>query len=254
MALNLEELLSILDSYDIDHESESAIRRKLRKRSDVKTTASQFFLKSAAVSHEMDRKNYESKSCVLIPRGDVPSEFFELLDNKIEGMVLIVHNDSGTMCMYLLIETISLFSTLIEGEKKNDSGFQDMLDSDIEIEISDESSSGNLVDQRGTTPHPGSHEKSSGNSVDQRGTTPHPGSHEKRKRPLKVIQLPAVPPPAKRLRVSKRVEQKRSCTSSRIDPNRCGICARFVRIFQREGRDIRRCYCVSTGCKDILHL
>ena len=86
MALTLKDLLSVLDSYDIDHESESSIRRKLRKRSDVKTTASQFFLKPAAVSLDMDRKNCESKSCVLIPRGDVPSEFFELLDNKTEGM------------------------------------------------------------------------------------------------------------------------------------------------------------------------
>lgn len=91
MALTLKDLLSVLDSYDIDHESESSIRRKLRKRSDVKTTASQFFLKSAAVSLDMDRKNCESKSCVFIPRGDVPSEFFELLDNKTEGMVVTLY-------------------------------------------------------------------------------------------------------------------------------------------------------------------
>lgn len=88
MALILKDLLNALDKYGIEHDSESCIRRKLRKRSDVKTTASQFFLKPAVVSLDMDRKNCDPKSCVLIPRGDIPSEFFELLDGKIEGMVI----------------------------------------------------------------------------------------------------------------------------------------------------------------------
>ena len=67
VALTLKDLLSAF-TCDIDHESESCIRRKLRKRSDVKATASQFFLKSAAVSLDLDRKNCDSKSCILIPR------------------------------------------------------------------------------------------------------------------------------------------------------------------------------------------
>ena len=88
VALILKDLIQALDKYGIGHENESSIRRKLRKRSDVKTTATQFFLKSTAVSLDMDRKNCDPKSCVLIPRGDIPSEFFEFVDGKLEGTLI----------------------------------------------------------------------------------------------------------------------------------------------------------------------
>ena len=82
VALILKDFLHALDRYNIEHDGESSIRRKLRKRSDVKTTATQYFLKSDVVSLDMDRENCDPKSCVLIPRGDIPSEFFDLLDSK----------------------------------------------------------------------------------------------------------------------------------------------------------------------------
>ena len=76
VALILKDFLHALDRYDIERDGESSIRRKLRKRSDVKTIATQYVLKSDVVSLDIDRKNCDPKICVLIPRGDIPSEFF----------------------------------------------------------------------------------------------------------------------------------------------------------------------------------
>ena len=88
MALVLKDFIQALDKYSIEHDTESSIRRKLRKRSDVKTTATQFFLKPTVTSLDMNRKNCDPKSCVLIPRSDIPSEFFKLLDTKFDGTLL----------------------------------------------------------------------------------------------------------------------------------------------------------------------
>ena len=88
VALILKDLIQALDKYGIEHENESSVLRKLRKRSDVKTTATHSFLKPAAVSLDMDRKNCDPKSCVLIPRGDIPSEYYEMLDGKLDSTLV----------------------------------------------------------------------------------------------------------------------------------------------------------------------
>ena len=89
VAVLLKELLRGLERNNIPHDEESGIRRKLRRRADVKTTATQFFLstKAAANVTEITRKNSVPRSCIIIPQSDVPPEFFDLLQN--EGIIII---------------------------------------------------------------------------------------------------------------------------------------------------------------------
>ena len=85
VAVYLKELLRALDEKLIPHDDERSIRRKLRKRVDVKTTASQFFLKEdreIGPMESLNRQNSSPHSCVIIPRADVPQEFFEVMENK----------------------------------------------------------------------------------------------------------------------------------------------------------------------------
>ena len=57
VAISLKKFLKVLDENNIEHDDESQIRRNLRRRADVKTTATQFFLSPNATSREMIRKN-----------------------------------------------------------------------------------------------------------------------------------------------------------------------------------------------------
>lgn len=85
VAVLLKEFLRVLDSHDIEHEEECVIRRKLR--SEVKTTATQFFLKEGVESAHINRKSGDCKhySCIIIPQSDVPQAFFDLITEKEEG-------------------------------------------------------------------------------------------------------------------------------------------------------------------------
>lgn len=82
VAVFLKGFLRALDAKGIEHNEESSIRSKLRKRANVKTTATQFFLDSKAESVEMDRKNCFPRSCIIIPNSDLSNEFFEILEEK----------------------------------------------------------------------------------------------------------------------------------------------------------------------------
>ena len=53
------------------------------KRSDVKTTLPKTHCCLSGYGQKRG-----PKSCLLIPSGDIPSEFFELLDGKLEGTLI----------------------------------------------------------------------------------------------------------------------------------------------------------------------
>ena len=82
VAIFLKGFLRALDTKGIEHNKESSIRTKLRKRANIKTTATQFFLDPKAESVEMDRKNYFPCHCIIIPTSDLANEFFEILEKK----------------------------------------------------------------------------------------------------------------------------------------------------------------------------
>ena len=81
VAIVLKKLLRRLDNLGIRHADESAIRRQLRKRSDCKTTANQHFLVKGSSSREIDRRRGDTRnlSCVIVPRKEIPKEFFDLM-------------------------------------------------------------------------------------------------------------------------------------------------------------------------------
>ena len=81
VAIVLKKLLRRLDNLGIQHTDESSIRRQLRKRSDCKTTANQHFLMRGSTSTDIDRKRGDTRnlSCVILPRKDIPKQFFSLI-------------------------------------------------------------------------------------------------------------------------------------------------------------------------------
>ena len=81
VAIVLKKLLRRLDNLGIQHTDESSIRRQLRKRSDCKTTANQHFLMKGSTSTDIDRKRGDTRnlSCVILPRKDIPKQFFSLI-------------------------------------------------------------------------------------------------------------------------------------------------------------------------------
>ena len=91
VAIFLKKFLKVLDENNIEHDDESQIRRYLRRRVDIKTTATQFFLSPTIKSNEMIRKNCTPHSCIIIPKSDVPQEFFELI-NEMEGEKIICNS------------------------------------------------------------------------------------------------------------------------------------------------------------------
>ena len=84
VAVSLKRFLKVLDDTQIEHDEESHIQRNLRRRPEVKTTATQFFLSARASSREMVRKNCISQSCVIVPKSDIPQELFDLTE-EMEG-------------------------------------------------------------------------------------------------------------------------------------------------------------------------
>lgn len=82
----------MLDEKNIEHDDEANIRRKLRRRVDVKTTATQFFLDPNAKTMDMDRKNCKPHSSIIIPNSDLPQEFFEILEQKERKWVTLINS------------------------------------------------------------------------------------------------------------------------------------------------------------------
>ena len=82
VAIVLKRLLHALTRIGMDHADESSIRLQLRKRSDCKTTANQYFLVKGSTPQKIDRKGNDTKntSCVIIPRSDVPERFFQIIE------------------------------------------------------------------------------------------------------------------------------------------------------------------------------
>jgi len=78
----LKLFLKQLDCEGICHEDESNLRKNARKRSDVKTTATQYFLSDKCTDTRLTRESGIPRSCIIIPTADVPEEFFELLELK----------------------------------------------------------------------------------------------------------------------------------------------------------------------------
>ena len=83
-AIVLKRLLHELSKIGIDHADESSIRMQLRKRSDCKSIANQYFLVKGSTSTKIDRKCTDTKntSCVIIPRNDVPESFFHIREGS----------------------------------------------------------------------------------------------------------------------------------------------------------------------------
>ena len=81
VAIVLKKLLHRLDDLGIQHPDESSFRRQLRKRNDCKTTANQHFLMKGSTSTDIDRRRGDTRnfSCVIVPRKDIPKEFFDLI-------------------------------------------------------------------------------------------------------------------------------------------------------------------------------
>ena len=79
VAIVLKRLLHALTRIGMDHADESSIRLQLRKRSDCKTTANQYFLVKGSTSKKMGN-NTKNTSCVIIPRSDVPERFFQIIE------------------------------------------------------------------------------------------------------------------------------------------------------------------------------
>ena len=66
----LKELLSSLDKYSVQHESESIIRAKLRRSDQCVTRSKQYFLNSTSKMSYISRKNQtdvKCKACICIP-------------------------------------------------------------------------------------------------------------------------------------------------------------------------------------------
>lgn len=68
VAIVLKELLALLDQLSIEHLDESIIRRNLRSRKDVETSATQRFIRKGGK---------KMLSCIIVPRSEVPQSFFD---------------------------------------------------------------------------------------------------------------------------------------------------------------------------------
>lgn len=83
VAVILKDLISVLDQLSVEHPDEAAIRRILRQRKDVVTTANQRFLLSCiSGAQKITKSNSHHYSCVIIPREDVPQSFFDKLEES----------------------------------------------------------------------------------------------------------------------------------------------------------------------------
>lgn len=80
VAVILKDLVSVLDQLNIEHPDESSIRRVLRQRKDVLTTANQRFLVGMSGAEKITKGNSHHYSCIIIPREDVPQTFFDKLE------------------------------------------------------------------------------------------------------------------------------------------------------------------------------
>ncbi len=87
VAVLLKQFLKGLDLKEIPHEEESGIRKKLRRRANVKTTATQYFLAEKNEGTKITRENGVGHSCMIAPHSDVPQEFFDIVEAKVEGDV-----------------------------------------------------------------------------------------------------------------------------------------------------------------------
>ena len=102
VAIVLKRLLHELSKIGLDHADESSIRMQLRKRSDCKSTAIQYFLVKGSTSTKIDRKGTDTKntSCVIIPRSDVPERSFQI----IEGSYMQALWFTLLLCTYCTLE------------------------------------------------------------------------------------------------------------------------------------------------------
>lgn len=82
VAIILKEFLNLLDKYDIEHDPEKVIRKYLCGKNDYVTSTKQYFLSSKARQQFISRKHGKDvrcRSCVCIPRKDLPERVLELL-------------------------------------------------------------------------------------------------------------------------------------------------------------------------------
>ena len=68
VAIILKEFLLLADRYDIEHEDESVIRKRLRARKDTVTTSKQYFLMKKSRQATISRAEARCVSCICIPR------------------------------------------------------------------------------------------------------------------------------------------------------------------------------------------
>ena len=78
MAIILKDLLSVLDQLSIDHADEATLRRLLRQKKNVLTSAKQRFLDND-YDDKITRSNSHQYSCILLPKEDIPDSFLERL-------------------------------------------------------------------------------------------------------------------------------------------------------------------------------
>ena len=84
VAIVLKDFLQALDTYGIPHVSENQIRQHIRKRSDYQTHMKQYFLRKGYKSNRWIPSSTKCKTCICIPRTDVPDTFFESLSDNSE--------------------------------------------------------------------------------------------------------------------------------------------------------------------------
>ena len=102
VAIMLKQFLKVLDRNDIPHEDETCLRKKLRRRADVKTTATQYFLSNKTEGNKIIRENSVGHSCMIIPHSDVPQQFFEILESRIDDKEGNAYLHSQTLYITLL--------------------------------------------------------------------------------------------------------------------------------------------------------
>ena len=101
----LKEFLCCLDTYSVEHDSESIIRAKMRKNNQCITRSKQYFLNSSSTMTSISRKSHtevKCKPCICIPSQSVPKAFLDHFDTGYNYSYLFYN-------FYLFIYVLLLF-------------------------------------------------------------------------------------------------------------------------------------------------
>lgn len=89
VAVWLKGFMDLLDEFDIDHPSEDQIRRELKGKRTCDTRMKQYFNAiGSTAGWSASRNDKVCRTCVCIPKDDVPGIFYSLLRGKINVWLL----------------------------------------------------------------------------------------------------------------------------------------------------------------------